>query len=358
MNPENRVMIAMSGGVDSSVAAYIMKSRGFDCIGATLKLYSNEDIQLDRNKTCCSLSDVEDARSVANRLGIPYYVFNFSDNFREKVIGRFIDTYRSGGTPNPCIDCNRYIKFDQLLTRAELMECGHIATGHYARVEFDEMKGRWLLKRAADTNKDQTYVLWALTQNQLSHTFFPLGNLTKPEVRKIAEAENFLNAEKPDSQDICFVPDGNYARFIESYTGEKSLPGDFISEGKKVGTHKGIIHYTLGQRKKLGISLGHQIYVTGIDPEKNTVTLGDEPELFCRSLDAHDINLIAYEQITEPLRVTAKVRYSHKEAPATLTQTADDSIHIEFDEPQRAITRGQSVVVYDGEMVVCGGIID
>ena len=358
MNPENRVMIAMSGGVDSSVAAYLMKSQGYDCTGATLKLYSNEDIQLDRNKTCCSLSDVEDARSVANRLGMPYFVFNFSDNFKEKVIGRFIDTYKSGGTPNPCIDCNRYIKFNQLLTRAELMDCRHIATGHYARVEFDEERGRWLLKRAADTHKDQTYVLWALTQDQLAHTFFPLGSLTKPEVRRIAEEQGFLNAEKPDSQDICFVPDGDYARFIESYTGEKSKPGDFVSDGKKVGTHKGIIHYTLGQRKKLGVSIGHTIFVTKIDPLSNTVTLGDESGLFTSSLDAHDINMIAFEKLEEPMRVTAKVRYAHKEAPATLTQTGEDSFHLEFDEPQRAITRGQSVVVYDGDTVVCGGIID
>lgn len=358
MNPENRVMIAMSGGVDSSVAAYLMKSQGYDCTGATLKLYSNEDIQLDRNKTCCSLSDVEDARSVANRLGMPYFVFNFSDNFKEKVIGRFIDTYKSGGTPNPCIDCNRYIKFNQLLTRAGLMDCGHIATGHYARVEFDKERGRWLLKRAADTHKDQTYVLWALTQTELAHTFFPLGNLTKPEVRKIAGEQGFLNAEKPDSQDICFVPDGDYARFIESYTGEKSKPGDFVSDGKKVGTHKGIVHYTLGQRKKLGVSIGHTIFVTKIDPLSNTVTLGDESGLFTSSLDAHDINMIAFEKLEEPMRVTAKVRYAHKEAPAMLTQTGEDSFHLEFDEPQRAITRGQSVVVYDGDTVVCGGIID
>ena len=358
MNPENRVMIAMSGGVDSSVAACLMKEKGYDCVGATLKLYSNEDIQLDRNKTCCSLSDVEDARSVATRLGIPYFVFNFSDNFKEKVIDRFISTYKSGGTPNPCIDCNRYIKFDKLLTRAELMECGHIVTGHYARVELDEKSGRYLLKRAADANKDQTYVLWPLTQKELSRTFFPLGSLTKPEVRKIAEAHGFLNAEKPDSQDICFVPDGNYARFIEEYTGEKSEPGDFISGGKKVGTHKGIIHYTLGQRKKLGVSVGHTIFVTGIDPARNIVTLGDESELFGSTLTAHDINMIAYERLEKPLRVTAKIRYAHKEAPATLTQTGGDSFRLDFDLPQRAITRGQSVVVYDGDVVVCGGIID
>ncbi len=351
-------MIAMSGGVDSSVAAYLMKNRGYDCIGATLKLYSNEDIQLDKNKTCCSLSDVEDARSVANRLGIPYYVFNFSDNFKEKVIDRFVDTYNKGGTPNPCIDCNRFIKFSRMLERAELMDCGHIVTGHYARVEFDSDTGRYLLKRAADKNKDQTYVLWALTQSQLSKTFLPVGELTKPQVREIAEECGFLNAEKPDSQDICFVPDGDYARFIEAYTGKKSPDGDFISEGRVVGKHKGIIHYTLGQRKKLGISLGHQIYVTGIDPFKNTVTLGDEKELFSSSLDAHDINIIAADRLDSPTRVTVKVRYAHKEAPATIIQTDEDTLHVEFDEPQRAITRGQSVVAYDGDTVVCGGIID
>ncbi len=354
----DRIMIAMSGGVDSSVAACLLTEQGYDCIGATLKLYSNEDILLDKSKTCCSLSDVEDARSVANRLGIDYYVFNFSDNFKEKVIERFIDTYRAGGTPNPCIDCNRFIKFDQLLTRASLMDCGFVATGHYARVEFDNERGRYLLKRAADQGKDQTYVLWTLRQEQLRHTLFPLGGLTKTEVRSIADKHGFINAEKPDSQDICFVPDGDYAGFIEGYTGKTSEPGDFISEGRVIGRHKGIIHYTLGQRKNLGISLGRRIFVTGIDPEKNTVTLGDEPELFSSVLTAHDINLIAYDRIDSPLRVTAKVRYAHREASATLTQLGEDSLRVEFDEPQRAITRGQSVVLYEGDSVVGGGIID
>lgn len=353
-----RVMAAMSGGVDSSVAAYLIKSSGADTIGATLKLFSNEDIQLDRTKTCCSLSDVEDARSVANRLDIPYYVFNFSDNFKEKVIGRFIAAYESGGTPNPCIDCNRFIKFRQLLTRAELMDCDHIATGHYARVEFDSNSGRWLLKKAADRHKDQTYVLASLTQEQLSHTLLPLGGLTKPEVRAIAEAQGFLNADKPDSQDICFVPDGDYARFIEEYTGKKSLPGDFIdSGGKVIGRHKGIIRYTLGQRKGLGVSMGRPIFVSRIDPERNTVTLGDEPELFSRGLTARDINLIALPKIDSPLRVTAKIRYSHKEASAILSQTGEDELHLEFDEPQRAITRGQAVVIYSDEVVIGSGTI-
>lgn len=351
-------MIAMSGGVDSSVAAYLVKQSGCDAVGATLKLFSNEDIQLDRTKTCCSLSDVEDARSVAMRLGIPYYVFNFGDNFKERVIKRFIETYENGGTPNPCIDCNRFIKFRQLLERAELMECTHIATGHYARCEFDEASGRWLLKRSADPDKDQTYVLWALTQEQLAHTLFPLGGMRKSQVREIAEEQGFLNADKPDSQDICFVPDGDYARFIEEYTGKTSPEGDFIdSTGKKLGRHKGVIHYTVGQRKRLGISLGHRACVTAIDPVGNTVTLGDEPELYSTELTVHDINLIAYPEIHGSLRVTAKTRYRHKAAPAALTQTGEDELKLVFDEPQRAITRGQSAVIYEGDIVVGGGII-
>ena len=352
------VLIAMSGGVDSSVAAYLVKKSGEDAVGATLKLFSNDDIQLDRTKTCCSLSDVEDARSVALRLGIPYYVFNFGENFREQVIGRFIDTYERGGTPNPCIDCNRFIKFRQLLDRAELMGCSHIATGHYARCGYDEASGRWRLLRSADPDKDQTYVLWALTQEQLSHTLFPLGGLHKPEVREIAAEQGFINADKPDSQDICFVPDGDYAKFIEGYTGKKSLPGKFIdTSGNVLGQHKGIIHYTLGQRKRLGISLGHRACVTAIDPESNTVTLGDEPDLYTSRLVAHDINLIAYPEITAPMRVEAKTRYRHKAAPATLTQTGPDELTLVFDKPQRAITRGQSVVIYEGDVVVGGGII-
>ncbi|MBQ8508932.1 MAG: tRNA 2-thiouridine(34) synthase MnmA [Clostridia bacterium] len=355
---KDRVMIAMSGGVDSSVAAYLVRQSGRDALGVTLKLFSNEDIQLDRSKTCCSLSDVEDARSVATRLGIPYYVFNFSDNFKEKVIDRFIATYEAGGTPNPCIDCNRFIKFNQLMTRAGLMECSHVATGHYARVDYDAPSGRWLLKRSADPHKDQTYVLYALTQEQLAHTLFPLGGMNKDEVREIAAAQGFLNADKPDSQDICFVPDGNYARFIEEYTHRTSAPGDFLDRGGNViGRHKGIIHYTLGQRKKLGLSVGHTVFVSAIDPVKNTVTVGDECDLYTKQLDAADINLIAVDSIKAPLRVTAKARYSHKEAAAIVEQTGDDRLHIEFEQPQRAITRGQSVVLYDGDVVVGGGII-
>ena len=355
---KKRILVAMSGGVDSSVAAYLIKSQNEDAVGVTLKLFSNEDIALDADKTCCSLSDVEDAKSVAARLGIDHHVFNFSDNFKEKVIDRFIATYESGGTPNPCIDCNRFIKWRQLLTRADLMECTHIATGHYSRVEFDTSSGRMLLKRSADRGKDQTYVLWALTQEQLSRTILPLGSLTKAEVRAIAEENGFINADKPDSQDICFVPDGDYAGFIERYSNKTSEPGDFIdANGNILGRHKGLIRYTIGQRKGLGISLGKPAFVSRIDPVNNTVTLGDEELLFSSSLDAGDINLIAVPKIETPLRVTAKVRYSAKEAPATVVQTGDDELHIEFDTPQRALTRGQSVVLYSDEVVIGGGII-
>ena len=355
---KKRILVAMSGGVDSSVAAYLIKSGNQDAVGVTLRLFSNEDITLDADKTCCSLSDVEDAKSVAMRLGMDHHVFNFSDNFKQKVIDRFVSTYESGGTPNPCIDCNRFIKWRQLLMRADLMECTHIATGHYARIMHDSASGRMLLKRSADSTKDQTYVLWALTQEQLARTILPLGTLSKDEVREIAQSQGFINADKPDSQDICFVPDGDYAGFIERYSGKISKPGNFIdANGNILGKHKGLIRYTIGQRKGLGISLGKAAFVSRIDPVCNTVTLGDEALLFSSELYAGDINLIAVPKIETPLRVRAKVRYSAKEAPATVVQTGDDELHIEFDIPQRALTRGQSVVLYSDEVVIGGGII-
>ncbi|MGN1116479.1 MAG: tRNA 2-thiouridine(34) synthase MnmA [Candidatus Ornithomonoglobus sp.] len=352
----NRAIIAMSGGVDSSVAAYLMQQRGYDIIGATLRLFTNEDAGI-REKSCCSLSDVEDARAVAHRLGIEHYVFNFSDDFRTEVMDRFVDAYENGRTPNPCIDCNRYIKFKRLMQRAKELEYDHIVTGHYARIAREN--GRYVLKKGLDNTKDQTYVLYSMTQEQLKHTLLPLGELRKTEVREIAEEQGFINAKKHDSQDICFVPDGNYAGFIEQYTGREYPNGDFVDmEGNVLGTHKGVIRYTRGQRKGLGLALPKPMYVCRTDLDKNLVILGDNADLFSSSLDASDINLMAVERIDQPIRVQAKIRYSQSAAEATVWQTDDDRLHVEFDEPQRAITRGQAVVLYDGETVVGGGVIE
>ena len=269
-----QAMIAMSGGVDSSVAAYLMQQAGYDCMGVTMKLYENEDAGVPRGHTCCALDDVEDARRVAYALGMPYYVFNYKDAFREQVMARFAAAYQHGATPNPCLDCNRYLKFGLLETRARALGCDVLATGHYARVE-QLPDGRYTLKKAVDATKDQSYVLAWLTQEQLAHTRFPLGGLHKTEAREIAEAHGFCNAHKHDSQDICFVPDGDYAGFIERYTGKTSRTGAFLNTaGEPIGTHRGVIHYTIGQRKGLGISAPHPLYVCGICPEQNTVTLG------------------------------------------------------------------------------------
>ena len=351
----NRAVIAMSGGVDSSVAAYIMKSRGFDIIGATLRLFSNEDAGI-HEKSCCSLSDVEDAKSVARRLGIEHYTFNFSDDFKEKVIGMFIDAYEHCRTPNPCIDCNRFIKFKRLLERAYELDCDYVVTGHYARIE--KLGDRYILKKGTDASKDQSYVLWAMTQEQLRHTLLPLGDMNKSEVREIANEQGFINAKKRDSQDICFVPDGDYAAFIERYTGKDYPNGDFVDlDGNVLGAHKGLIRYTRGQRKGLGLALPKPMYVCGIDSGANRVILGDNSDLFSNTLDAEDINLIAADRLEAPIRAEVKVRYSQSAQSATVIQTAEDKLHVEFDEPQRAITGGQAVVIYDGDTVIGGGTI-
>lgn len=353
-----KAIIAMSGGVDSSVAACLMKSQDYDCMGVTMKLFYNDDIGISREHTCCSLEDVEDARSVAYSLDIPYYVFNFADRFKEDVIERFIAAYENGITPNPCIDCNRYLKFDKLYHRAKELGYDYVVTGHYARIEMDEASGRYLLKKALDSDKDQSYVLYALTQEQLAHTQFPLGSMTKPEVRSIAEAHGFINAHKHDSQDICFVQNGSYADFMEEYTGMKYPAGKFVDrEGHILGRHSGVIRYTVGQRKRLGLSLPEPMYVCAIDPIGNTVTLGKESELYSRTLTARDINLISVPSIDTPLRLKAKVRYRQKEQWATVTQIDANILKVEFDEPQRAVTKGQAVVLYDGDTVVGGGTI-
>lgn len=351
-----KALIAMSGGVDSSLAAKLMKDKGFDCIGCTMKLYHNEDAGIESSRTCCSLDDVEDARSVAYKLGMPFYVFNFTDAFRDTVIRKFIESYENGITPNPCIDCNRYMKFDKLYERAKTLGCDYIVTGHYARIE--EQAGKFVLKKALDETKDQSYVLYSMTQDQLVHTMFPIGSMQKTEVRAIAEESGFVNADKPDSQDICFVPNGDYASVIELQTGKESAEGNFVDkQGNNLGRHKGVIHYTIGQRKGLGVSSTEPLYVCNICPKDGNVVLGSNDDLFSREADVSDFNWISGEVPGSEFRCKAKIRYRQPEQWVTVIPTGADTVHIVFDEPQRAITPGQAAVFYDGDTVLGGGTI-
>ncbi len=351
-----KALIAMSGGVDSSVAALLAKQLGYECIGCTMKLYDNEDAGIQKGHTCCSLDDVEDARSVAVNLKMPYYVFNFKDGFKEKVINRFIDSYQNGMTPNPCIDCNRYMKFDKLFERARQLGCLKVVTGHYARIE--ENNGEYFLKKALDPSKDQSYVLYNLTQEQLSMILFPLGGMPKTKTRQIAEENGFINSKKHDSQDICFVPDGDYASALKRLSGKEAKPGDFVlSDGTKIGKHKGIICYTVGQRRGLGISAKNSLYVLKISPEDNTVTLGEKDELFSSEAHLYDLNWISGKAPLGEIRCKVKIRYRQTEQPATVIPSDDDKATVIFDEPQRAVTPGQSAVFYDGDVVLGGGII-
>lgn len=351
-----KALIAMSGGVDSSVAAYLAKQQGYDCIGVTMKLF---------DKTAALPSpagdDIGDARSVAKMLGIPHQVVDLSKDFEQQVISRFVETYCSGATPNPCVDCNRYIKFGQLFARAKELGADFIVTGHYARVEYDPPLARYLLKKGKDASKDQSYVLYSLGQEQLRRTMLPLGELTKADIRAIAADKGFINADKQDSQDICFVPDGDYAGFIERYTGQVEEGGDFVDiDGNALGRHKGQIRYTVGQRKGLGLSFPVPMYVHSKDVDKNTVTLCEDKGLFSWMLEAEGFNWIAcdgFDAMGSPLRVKVKVRYRHAEQWATAAPSDFGRVRIEFDEPQRAITKGQAVVLYDGDVVVGGGTI-
>ncbi len=396
----------MSGGVDSSVAAALMVQRGYDCVGCTMKLLdqgvsdavpdSEDDLFSGSGNahTCCSLDDVEDARTVARKLGMPYYVFNFASDFGEKVIDRFVRIYKEGGTPNPCIDCNRFMKFDRLFHRAQELGCDAVVTGHYARIAFDDKTGRWKLLRSKNIGKDQTYVLYSMTQEQLAHTMMPLGEYTdKEEVRETADRYGFVNSNKPDSQDLCFVKSGKYADFIEQWTHEKAPCGDFVDEeGNVLGEHKGLIRYTIGQRKGLGLALPAPLYVSRIDTGKNQVVLTPEDRLFTGKLIADDFNWIwtsdwgkwdnlnlqnrqgnpeeqdkqnspdcaaaeSHPPVGYTCEVTAKPRYRAKEAAVTVRVLDGGKVEILFHEPQRALTVGQAVVLYDGENVVGGGTI-
>ncbi len=357
LDSAEKVMVGMSGGVDSSVCAALLMDMGHSVTGVTLRLYDGEDYQNGETRTCCSLSDAEDAKAVCAKLGIPHYVFNFKRDFEEKVIQNFAEVYKRGGTPNPCIDCNRYIKFDAMLRRAQTLGFSKIATGHYATVRRDS-DGRYLLCRSADPTKDQTYVLYCMTQEQLAHTLFPLGGLTKSEVRELARQKGLVTAKKPDSQDICFVPDGDYASFIERYSGCAFPKGDFVDEsGVRLGAHGGVIRYTIGQRKGLGIAFGKPTFVLEKNAETNTVVLGDEQKLFYRQVLVDRVNWIAFDKPSGEMPVTAKLRYSQKEQEARLIPLSDNSVLLEFKQPQRAPSPGQSAVFYQEDVVVGGGVI-
>jgi tRNA-specific 2-thiouridylase len=339
-----KALVAMSGGVDSSVAAAVLLDKGLQCIGATFNFFEKDE------------NDANDARQAAEKLNMPHFVFDSTGEFRKEVIERFIEAYEQGLTPNPCIDCNRYIKFSRLFHFANKHNCELIATGHYAQTE--KSGSRWLLKKAADISKDQSYVLFSLRQKLLEHTSFPLGTLSKSKVREIARECGFQNADKKESQDICFVHDGDYGAFMEQYTGKQYPHGDILdSGGKLLGRHRGIVRYTLGQRRGLGIALNQPVYVCAKDTARNTVTLGPEASLYSKALYANRINLIACESLEKPMKLKVKTRYLQQEYSARVVQIAKDEIRIEFDEARRALTPGQAAVFYDGDIVIGGGII-
>ena len=350
-----KAMIAMSGGVDSSVAAWLMKRDGYDCMGVTMRLFAGEDSCERKGHTCCSLDDVEDARSVARQLGIPYFVFNFTEDFGTQIMDRFVCAYENGFTPNPCIDCNRYMKFEKLMKRAKELDYDYVVTGHYARIE--EQDGKFLLKKAIDEKKDQSYVLYNFTQEQLAHTLMPLGGYNKDWVRQKAEELGLGVAHKPDSQEICFVEDDDYAKFITDYSGYKPKEGDILDvNGNVIGKHRGLIYYTIGQRKGIG-AYGRPMFVMKIDAENNTITLGEKGMEFSNELTAYDVNFVSGEFPKENMLITAKVRYQAPPAAAMLCPQKDGTVKLMFPEPQRAVTPGQAVVFYDGDIVLGGGTV-
>lgn len=354
---KKKVVIGMSGGVDSSVAAYLLKEQGYEVIGIMMKLSPDNPDYEENEGGCCSISAANDARRVADVLDIPFYVMNFKDVFKKNVIDNFIDEYMEGRTPNPCIVCNRMIKFDAFLRKARALGAEYIATGHYAKIE--KQGDRYILKNAEDNKKDQTYALYSLTQEQLSHTLMPCGEYTKPEIRNIAERIGLEVFKKRDSQEICFIPDNDHGAYIKKYSGREIKPGDFVNkQGKVMGKHKGIVYYTIGQRKGLGIALGKPVFVNDINPITNQVVVGDEEDIFKTGLIAKDLNFILFDTLTSNLKITAKIRYSAIPQSATLIPMENNRVKVVFDEKQRAITKGQSVVFYLENLVVGGGIIE
>lgn len=353
-----KVVVGMSGGVDSSVAAYLLKQQGYDVVGVTMQIWQDESHEeIEKKGGCCGLSAVDDARRVAAMLDIPYYVMNFKSEFKRDVIDYFVREYLAGRTPNPCIACNRYVKWESLLTRSIQIGADYIATGHYARI-CELPNGRYAIRNSVTAKKDQTYALYNLTQEQLKRTLMPIGDYTKEQVRKIAEDIGLMVAGKPDSMEICFVPDNDYASFIEKETGVTSVPGDFVDvDGNVIGKHKGVIHYTVGQRKGLGIALGKPAFVVAIRPEQNQVVIGEDRDVYTERLYANNLNFMAVDDIPEPVHVKAKIRYSHEGAYCTVRKIDSDTIECIFDQPVRAVTPGQAVVLYDGEYVLGGGTI-
>ncbi|MBQ9415954.1 MAG: tRNA 2-thiouridine(34) synthase MnmA [Clostridia bacterium] len=351
-----KALIAMSGGVDSSVAAYLTLQAGYSCVGCTMKLFARPGTDPEQERRCDSTRDIDDARAIADSLHFPYHVVHLEDDFVSRVVEPFVRAYENGETPNPCITCNRYLKFGRLLSEAQACGCDTIVTGHYARVE---RKGdTYLLKKALDPTKDQSYVLFNLTQDQLAHIRFPLGELTKAQARRIAEEHGFANAQKKDSQDICFIPDGDYAAFLKRYTGREYPPGDFLSaSGEVLGRHKGIIHYTIGQHKGLGLVTPEPLYVGAIHPADNTITLVRNEDLFRRTVFVDSFNWVGGAPPQGEIPCLAKIRYRQKEKPSVATPLPGGMVRIEFEEPERAVTPGQAAVLYDGDTVLGGGRI-
>ena len=355
----NSSLIAMSGGVDSSVTAYLMTQKYKTCRGATMLLFLNESLGFSSKYPCCSRENIIDAKKICDILKIDHEVLNYMQEFEDRVIKKFVNVYEDGGTPNPCIDCNKFLKFGSLLKHADENNFSKIATGHYAKILKDS-SGRFLLFKAEDLSRDQSYVLYMMTQEQLSRTEFPLGNMKKTEVRELAAELNFVNARKHDSQDICFIPDGDYGKFIESFTGKKYPAGNFLdSSGKILGTHKGIIHYTAGQRRGLGVAAKLRLYVSKIDKASNNITLSydDEANLFSKKIHVTDANIISFDKLPENFHAGVKTRYRQKEIPSIINQISDNELIIEFQEPQRTPAKGQAAVIYDGDCVVGGGTI-